>query len=356
MSSPDGVTWTQRNSGTANGFGAVVYAGQQFVAVGGTYVGGTVVGPIATSTDGVTWTLHDSGTTNVGFFSIAYGNGLFVAVGGGAVDPGQGIIISSPDGINWVTRLSSATDSNLPPSFSAVAYGNGRFVALLGNYEATSSDGINWKGAPGGVFTSPVGAVPNPALTFGNGLFVATGGGYTNSNGSMETVATIYSSPDGINWTARTNFVGGGGDFFSSVTYGGGQFAAAGPTVAYGAVCTSSDGTNWISRTPRIGVATIGFGDGRFVGFAGTTVVRSGVIGKLGASLSPGTGSIQGTISGVTGQNYAIKASTNLAAWDVLTNVTINTNGLAQFSDPSTGVFRQRFYEALLSQDSGTGP
>jgi hypothetical protein len=44
-----------------------------------------------------------------------------------------------------------------------------------------------------------------------------------------------------------------------------------------------------------------------------------------------------------------IQSSTDLASWGLLTNVTIATNGLAQFNDPSATNFSRRFYGAQLA-------
>jgi hypothetical protein len=75
-----GTTWTLRNLG--NPLGGVAYGNGLFVAVGWN-------GAILTSPDGVTWTQRTSGTGN-GLNGVAYGNGRFVAVGRG------GTILTSP--------------------------------------------------------------------------------------------------------------------------------------------------------------------------------------------------------------------------------------------------------------------
>jgi hypothetical protein len=75
-------------------------------------------GAILTSPDGVNWTARASGTSNW-LNGVTYGNGLFVAVGGG------GAILTSPDGVNW-TRRASGTSNFL----NGVTYGNGLFVAV----------------------------------------------------------------------------------------------------------------------------------------------------------------------------------------------------------------------------------
>jgi hypothetical protein len=74
-------------------------------------------GTILTSPDGVTWTRRTSGT-NSELRGVAYGDGLFVAVG-------DGTILTSPDGVSW-TRQTPPTGNWL----YGVTYGNGRFVAV----------------------------------------------------------------------------------------------------------------------------------------------------------------------------------------------------------------------------------
>ena len=73
LTSPDGVTWTTRISGTSYGLNGVTYGNNTFVAVGGS--------TILTSPDGVSWTIRTSGTS-YGLNGVTYGNNTFVAVGG----------------------------------------------------------------------------------------------------------------------------------------------------------------------------------------------------------------------------------------------------------------------------------
>jgi len=94
-------TWTWRNPlPTANNLHAVTYGNGQFVAVGDT-------GTIMTSTDGVTWVQRQSGTSYP-LYGIAYGNGQFVAVAS-AYTGAPGTIVSSADGVNWVQQQSGTT-------------------------------------------------------------------------------------------------------------------------------------------------------------------------------------------------------------------------------------------------------
>jgi hypothetical protein len=86
-----GTTWTSRTS-QGNLLNGVAYGNGTFVAVGRN-------GTILTSPDGVGWTQRTSGTSNH-LNGVTYGNGLFVAVGE------RGAILTSPDGVNWTLRTS----------------------------------------------------------------------------------------------------------------------------------------------------------------------------------------------------------------------------------------------------------
>ncbi len=105
-----GTTLTLRTSG-ANDLNSVAHGSGLFVAVGER-------GTILTSPDGVSWTARASGTDEW-LWGVAYGNGRFVAVGGG------GAILTSPDGVTWTQRTSLEKSDLL-----SVAYGNGLFVVV----------------------------------------------------------------------------------------------------------------------------------------------------------------------------------------------------------------------------------
>ncbi len=111
LTSPDGVTWTPRASGTGVSLCGVTHGNGLFVAVGD---GGTIL----TSRDGVTWTRRASGTTE-DLYAVTHGNGLFVAVGDG------GTILTSPDGVAWTPRTSGTT-----AGLRGVTHGDGLFVAV----------------------------------------------------------------------------------------------------------------------------------------------------------------------------------------------------------------------------------
>jgi hypothetical protein len=337
VTSPDATSWTERKSGTTASLLSIVYGDGQFIAVGGDEL--VTKATVVTSKDGFSWSLVELDLTNV-LRGVTYGAGLFVAVGGSW--PDYSIILSSEDGIKWETRLKFEPNSNDATLYTTVAYGNGVFLALapgsVGVLQATSSDGITWTRHRSGIGSD------SPSLAFGNGVFVAVGGHYMSGS-----FGDIWTSKDGLEWEKVAEVAAFPGSSFMSIAYGGGQFLAVGdildPSYSYRVSYRSSDGRKWIDQ-PDPGMKGVDFGNGKFIGVAGNLVFSSGVIGRLGASVSP-SGQFEGTITGVTGQTYAIQASTNLATWSVLTNVAIS-NGVAQFSEsPTTS---RRFYGAMLSQ------
>ncbi|MFM2082022.1 MAG: hypothetical protein RL380_713 [Verrucomicrobiota bacterium] len=123
--SPTGLIWTTRTSGTLATLNGVDYHNGQYVAVGAS---GTVV----TSPDGLNWTVQYSGTLN-SLNDVSFGNGLFVA------DGNAGTIITSTDGVNWTTRFSGTTNN-----LGRLTFASGRFITATG-FLLSSLDGVNWQ-------------------------------------------------------------------------------------------------------------------------------------------------------------------------------------------------------------------
>ena len=94
LTSPNGVTWTTRASGTKDSLYGVTYGNFTFVAVG--YPKGSDGTTILTSPDGMTWTERTIGTSTK-LFEVTYGNSTFVAVGYGET------VLTSSDGVTWTT-------------------------------------------------------------------------------------------------------------------------------------------------------------------------------------------------------------------------------------------------------------
>ena len=82
---------------TSNGLVGITFGNNLFVTNG-------FSGTILTSPDGITWTSRTSGTTNE-LQGSTYGNSLFFIVGY------SGTILSSSDGITWTSSTSGTTST-----------------------------------------------------------------------------------------------------------------------------------------------------------------------------------------------------------------------------------------------------
>jgi hypothetical protein len=167
--SPDSYTWTSRTNpwGTTYQPTAITYSGSTYAVVG-------TNGGIMTSTDGITWTNRTSGTSNT-LNGVAFGNSTFVAVGNG------GLSITSPTGVTWNNRGNLFSSNN--PQF--VAFGNGIFFAgATSNDLRTSTDGATWTTRTGlAGFTYASGGFGNGLLLIGGNLSGGASGLLTSTDG-----------------------------------------------------------------------------------------------------------------------------------------------------------------------------
>ena len=162
------------------------------------------------SSDGITWTeAVDTGDAGH-WHALAYGAGKYVAVG----DDCRKV---SEDGVAWHDYVKGSEN------FQGVAFGAGKFVAV-GNagLHATSSDGITWAKVQNDPTFNNEGDLGSVA--FGNGVFVATN------------CCKVFTSPDGVTWTAKGDGING------SILFGNGLFVGAGWRAV---VKTSTDGTQF---------------------------------------------------------------------------------------------------------------
>ena len=173
LTSPDGMTWTIRDSGTTADLNGITWGGGQFVAGG--------YGTILTSPDGVTWTERNPGITAF-IEGITWGGGQYVAVGT--------TILTSPDGMTWTQR-----DSGTTYGLRAITWGGSQFVAVGDGPVLTSPDGVTWTARVSGICCYIT------AITWGGGQFVAVG----YSLGPISFTGRIVTSPDGVTWTERTS-------------------------------------------------------------------------------------------------------------------------------------------------------
>lgn len=222
----DGLTWVSRNSTISNRLIGAAYGNGKYVVVG-------TRGRIISSPSTATWTRETSGTLDR-LESVTFGNGLFVAVGE------NGTTLSSINGAQWSRRSQGATRD-----LDGIALANGLItVAGKGGTVVTSIDGSNFVERSTGVTNDLHG------IGTGNGLHVAVG-----------EPGVVITSPDTVAWTTRSS---GSQSSLKSVTWGGGRWVAVG---TQGEIITSNDGVIW---TPRFSPTAndlngVAYGKGLFV-------------------------------------------------------------------------------------------
>ena len=98
----------------------------------------------------------------------------------------------------------------------------------------------------------------------------------------------------------------------------------------------------------------LGFRIDPFTNVQSVVVVTNIVLGMMGPSqpfsLAVMTNTVNGLLvyelTGQSGFNYTVEASTNLVNWETIA-VLVNTNGAVRFFDQSSTNFGQRFYRAV---------
>jgi hypothetical protein len=238
FTSPDAVTWTSRRAAPCCDFidGVEWGAGLAtpvFAAVG-TANGASY---ILTSPDGITWTkvFPTSGTISGYAAGIAYGGPThgFSAVGSVFSTSYQGFAITSLDGVTWTASTTAATD--ISSDIQNVTYGNGLFVATGFTVVSPNTDGAIYTSADGAAWTAQAvtGSSAIGAVGYGNGVYAA-----------LEPQGTgVWTSANGTQWTR------------SALSFTPGQAMAFGNGVFYdSALYTSPDATTWsqVSRLPNI--------------------------------------------------------------------------------------------------------
>jgi hypothetical protein len=252
-----------------------VFTGSRFVAVGD---GGTIL----TSPDGLAWTARSSGT-NEWLTSLAMGGGILVAA-----DSGGGVLISL-DGEHWTRQAISAgvylrsciyagsyffavsssdhafksadgvtwDDLGVESSLmdvSRLCWDGSRILGLSLGEVVGSTDGQNWASEATGTYARL------NAIAWDGATYVAAGNG-----------GTILASPDAAAWTIVT---GGERAPLLAITRGAPGFVAVGQ----GFILASADGTNWELAWNENGyvISDVAYGNGRFVAVADErTVFRS---------------------------------------------------------------------------------
>ncbi len=267
--SPDGAAWQKRtdSSLTGEGLNAVCWTGRQLVAVG---PGGNVV----TSPDGITWTQRPNAWPEE-WVGVAWTGNLLVAV------TGVGTILTSPDGSDWTLRAGG--DGGPRAHFNGVAWSGSLAVAVGGTGDGkadgeifTSPDGVVWtqrkaEGAPG-----------LRAVAWTGSKWVAVGGIF-DANGDKKPSRLSAVSIDGTVWTSALDSAS---EILQSVAWTGSGLVAVGWD---GARMASVDGLVWThpaaDTLPRL--QSVAFAGNRLVAVGwGSTIVTSPVDPVTGTVLA----------------------------------------------------------------------
>lgn len=219
FTSTDGVTWT-KNLTVSLRLWAVAYGGGLFVAAGND-------GALITSPDGLTWTNRTSGFTSGQRCSgVAYGNGTWIVVNEHTTN-----ISTSTDGVTWTIK---GTSGAITTPLLCVTYGNGVWVIGGNNAEiATSSDTNTWIARTSNLTAGGSSVYSVRAAIFANNRFYITAFSLSFSN-------CISTSPDGITWTGQN--AGFASSRFYGLAYGVNKLVAVGD-VANQSIMTLSDTT-----------------------------------------------------------------------------------------------------------------
>ncbi|MEI9866393.1 MAG: hypothetical protein WDN00_17925 [Limisphaerales bacterium] len=368
-----GSTTTSNGISTTTGFipgrtPGIVYAAGMFIEFGASGI--DKADYILKSTNGLTWqSIYTSNFSNAPIYTVAaaYGNNTWVFIRNHTQTSfSYEIVSASVTSSNW-------NWSNLNTGFSVndLTYGNGVFAIcatinyfdpqtfqdLNYNMILSSPDGMNWQ-----FVSAPLDATASfSGMTYGNGLFVATGydpflGGIAlTSSNLVDWISTGIFQPtnsvlhfDDLEIAIPANFRKisfAGNQFVTSLEYYYFDFANVISTTF-----TSSDGVNWMTNSWPSGVNTFTFGQGTFVA-AGQNIYQSGIFTNdipeptiLGISTYPGV-----TINGTAGAVYQIQTSTNLNDWQTLTNFALPYSPYIWVDTGST-VSGQKFYRSIQLQ------
>jgi hypothetical protein len=226
----------------------------RFISGGGNILG--VVGGsgdtfLTLSTNGQSWTNVSTAGFSRDGLAGTYGNGTYVDVGT------AGSIGSSSDINNWTNHLHGSLYNIGGQSMSGIAATSNVVVTVGAQGMHVSTNNSPFDLVPGIPVLSDV--------TYGPGTFVAVGDS-----------SSVFTSPDGINWTLRSSDASNG---LAAVTYGSVGFVAVG---AGGAIHGSSTGQTWAGRVSPVqyNLSGVTFDHGLYVavGDAGTVLTSSNSI------------------------------------------------------------------------------
>lgn len=321
LTSKNGNRWVKRLYSDIINLYNVAYGNNMFVAP--VFRNRTII-----SYNGIDWYMvklkHDAGKL-IMLRNIIFADGRFVAEGTTDYDNDMHAIFVSTDGIQW-TQTTAGTESHI-----GVAYGDGKFIVYgMNNAILVSSDAVNWVET-----TTPVSLFD---MVYGNGQFIASGGGsvYASTDASTWTLIAsehvgklvygngtyvafeyggeIAVSKDGGGWTRQkpdNNYYS-----FKGIVYGAGRFVAVGNTSSL----TSVDGVTW-SSIP-VGGSGIIYAGGKFLTSSAASYSQDGLAWAWNPSSPPGMVSVaygKGKYIGVS-YDYRIYESYDGITWKEVQN------------------------------------
>ncbi|MBL0385891.1 cadherin-like beta sandwich domain-containing protein, partial [Tumebacillus sp. ITR2] len=223
------------------------------------------------------------------------------------------VLVSSGFG-SFMSSASAASSWSPVTSNSSVGiyggcYGNGHYVGVGQSGEVvTSSDGTTWT-------SQTVGTDDLLRCTYQNGKFLAVGYGTPHL---YSTGASMYSSADGLAWTAVT--IPDTESIFG-IAFNGTTYVTVGTG---GKILTSSNGTTWSSMTPFTSqdLNDVVFGGNRFVAVGangGVFVSNNGGVSWASQSVGSSTNlhgvAYDGSLQYVAVGDDGIYLSTDAVSW-----------------------------------------
>ena len=320
--SPDGLVWTvtpTTNSMWVSATGLSFAHGLFFLqGNSGTY----------TSADGQTWSFVPQASGAIGFSGVAWSGGTYVGVSW------LGRIATSTDGVSW----SDVVDES-PGNLLAIDASGGVMVATSDRgYLLRSTDGEHWTRAPIG--NPPASTIAASALAYGNGVHVAVGGSAPTNLGGIHD-GMIYASYDAVLWTPAQ--VSSPHQAFVSVVFDGQRFVALNVN---GGVYASTDGLTWssLSSVPggKVWTNAIGYGGGHYVvvanGFIATSSDAVNWASSVAAAIQPSLGETAESYNAIAYDGTRFVAVGNWGATAISTDGSTWTTARAQGEFNFSGV------------------
>lgn len=312
VSSPDAATWTvRRQSISSHVLNNVIFANGQFMAVGQDATSPNAA-LVLTSPDGITWTQRAVGYA-AQLFEVIYGDGVWMVSG---LSSPPATATSTDNGATWTVRGVTGGDGAIRG-----AHGNSRFVFLndQNRVNVSTDNGATW------TRSFIVGTADNfnvgfQDILFANGKFYAAGreAGFN---------ASVYSSTDGLTWTAEAATVTNSSGGATFLAHENGVFVMGGN----GGLFTSANGATWTKQTSALplsgnfteGMSGVGAANGNLfcLGIYGSITSASAASPATWTRRSTGTvHSLEGLVHDgtrfvATGARGAVVTSTDGTMW-----------------------------------------